>query len=211
MTVIIENQYFGCIYEYLILCKFKNIEFDQYETFQKMSFRNRCIIAGSEGPVTLSIPLEKGRNQKLVIKEIRIANQYKWQEQHWRTIKSCYSRSPWFEYYEQDLETFYNTPYTFLVDWNQALFNWVNQKIKLDIVAGETREFEKFYSPENYLDMRNKILPKNFSQFTLPEYQQVFQDRNSFIPNLSILDLLFCLGKESRTYLNKLSIHPINY
>jgi hypothetical protein len=206
MTIVVDNQYLGSVYLYLVLYYCQNIKIEQYEAFQKMSFRNRCIIAGAEGPVVLSIPLQKGREQKVLITEVRIANQYSWQEQHWRAIKSCYGRSPWFEFYMHELEKFYNTPYELLFDWNNDLRNWILKKLQMDILSDFTTGFQKIYEPAEYLDLRNELLPKNYTSFPCPEYWQVFQERTGFLPNLSVLDLLFCKGKNAKQYLENFSL-----
>ena len=198
MIVIIESQYFAPISSYSALLSSSHIVLEQFEMYQKRSFRNRCIIAGANGPVSLSIPLHEGREQKKFIRDIRIANQYDWQDQHWKTIVSSYNRSPWFEYYKSSLEKFYVKRFEFLFDWNSELFEWTIQKLEMDKVAALTDHFKKKYDDHHWLDLRNKLLPNNFQTFKAPFYSQVFMERSGFLPNLSILDLLFCEGKNSR-------------
>ena len=205
MILVIENQYLAPVSLYLTLEGGSNIGFEQFEVYQKRSFRNRCIIAGANGPVSLSIPLHEGREQKRFIRDIRIANQYGWQDQHWKTIVSSYNRSPWFEYYKSSLEKFYVKRFEFLFDWNLALFEWTIQKLEMDKVAELTDHFEKEYDDLKWLDLRNKLLPKNYQNFKVPNYSQVFMDRSGFLPNLSILDLLFCEGKNSQRILKSFS------
>lgn len=197
MNIIVENQYFAPVSLYTALSKNSHIVLEQCERYQKRSFRNRCIIAGANGPVTLSVPLQKGREQKTFSRDIRIANQYNWQDQHWKTIVSSYNRSPWFEFYKYSLEEFYMKRFDFLFDWNLELFYWTIQKLEFDIVAEFTINYEKQYDPEIFLDLRDKFLPNNYTQFETPVYSQVFMERLGFLPNLSILDLLFCEGKNS--------------
>ena len=205
MILLIENQYLAPFSLYLTLEGSSNIVFEQFEVFQKRSFRNRCIIAGANGPVSLSIPLHEGREQKRFIRDIRIANQYGWQDQHWKTIVSSYNRSPWFEYYKSSLEKFYVKRFEFLFDWNLALFEWTIQKLEMDKVAELTYHFKKEYDDHEWLDLRNKLLPKNYQNFKVPNYSQVFMERSGFLPNLSILDLLFCEGKNSQRILKSFS------
>src|SRR5471030_1767343 len=105
--IIIENQYFmniDCIYQ---LFKFSNVEIEQYECYQKMSFRNRCMMAGANGLIQLSVPLENGRGQKCPVRDVRINYAENWQKQHWRTLFSCYGNAPFFEFYRDWLEAFY--------------------------------------------------------------------------------------------------------
>ena len=199
MTLLIDLQYFPSIILYKSLCESSNIVFEQYETYQKMSFRNRCQIAGAEGLINLSVPLVKGRDQKTLIREVRISDRQPWQAQHWKTIVSCYSRSPWFEFYRHELEGLYQRRFDFLLDWNQSCFEWSLRVLGLSIPVSLTERYEKEFVDENVTDWRGKILPKN--QEEGPKYRQVFEERIGFIPNLSVLDLLFCEGKEAIRYI----------
>ena len=192
MNLLSDLQYFPTVifykYSYLNL----NIVFEQYESYQKMSFRNRCIIAGANGPITLSIPLQEGRNQKTMMKDVKMDGT-KWQAQHWKSIVSCYNKSPWFEFYKDELGQLYSRKFIFLVDWNLTCFEWSMQKLKLSRQVSLTESFEENVA-EGTIDLRNKILPKNYEDFELIRYRQVFEDKVGFLPNLSILDLLFCEG-----------------
>ena len=173
-----------------------------------MSFRNRCEIAGSRGPIHLSIPLKKGRDQKTLMKEVRIANAYSWQDQHWKTILACYSRSPWFEFYRDELEQFYRKPFTFLLDWNLACFEWTCRALALSVRLTLTEAWRPQYEGENWLDIRGQLLPRNIREAGMPSpvvYRQVFEEITGFIPHLSILDLLFCEGQRARSLLARVA------
>lgn len=215
MNLITESQYFPNINLYRISPGFSNIIFEQCEFYQKMSFRNRCQIAGSEGVINLNVPLEKGRDQKTLMKDVRIADVQPWQAQHWKTIVSCYSRSPWFEFYRDELEGLYKTRFDFLVDWNVACFEWSRKTLKLPIGVSLTDRYQPVYDTGEGVDWRGKFMPKNrvADSMTLPlatpsgeqvapiRYRQVFEERTGFLPGLSILDLLFCEGKEAIRYI----------
>jgi hypothetical protein len=192
--LIIDNQYFGTINYIKILFRYSNIEIEQYESYQKMSFRNRCMVAGSNGVVHLSVPLEKGRAQKELMKDVRISHSGNWQLQHWRTIESCYSRSPFFEFYRDAVRGLLEKKETFLLDMNMHILEWLKTVLKFPGSLSLTEEYHKEYPP-GILDLRNTMLPKNF-QATAGDlhYTQVFEDRIGFVPNLSVLDLLFCCG-----------------
>jgi len=176
-----------------------------------MSYRNRCHLAGAEGVIHLSIPLQKGRDQKTLVKDVRIADRNDWQSRHWKTIVSCYSRSPWFEYYRDELGDLYRRPFHFLVDWNLACFEWSLKILQMPISFSLTTAYQKSYVAEQWTDWRGAILPKNqhvdpdrHADNTAPiKYRQVFEERTGFLPNLSILDLLFCEGKNARVLLQK--------
>jgi hypothetical protein len=229
MTLIVDLQYFPSIILYKTLYNFSNIIFEQYESYQKMSFRNRCRIAGAEGVINLSIPLVRGRDQKALMKDVRISAAQPWQSQHWKTIVSCYSRSPWFEFYRDELDRLYRKQWDFLLDWNLACFEWTVRILGISIPVSLTGSYEKEYAPARVTDWRGKILPKHrvegmaglseaiaglsgagsadnsgagsADHSGMPPYRQVFGERIGFIPNLSVLDLLFCEGKQAIRYL----------
>jgi hypothetical protein len=134
------------------------------------------------------------------VKEVRIDNRRAWQDQHWKTITSCYNRSPWFDFFHDELAGLYDRRFEFLVDWNRACFEWVTAKIGLPL---EGHFMEKEEAPD-VMDLRNRLLPKSINQ-EFPEpvrYRQVFEERTGFIPNLSVLDLLFCEGKNAARILS---------
>lgn len=206
--LIIEYQYFGAINAINTLFQYSNIEFEVCESFQKMSFRNRMILAGSNGLVHLSVPLEKGRDQKQLLRDVRISYSLPWQQQHWRTIESCYNRSPFYEYYSDWLSAFFLRRPVFLLDLNRDIMDWLRRVLKSTSEISETTNFIPRY-PEEVTDLRSHWMPKNFQQEGSPiRYLQVFEDRIGFQPNLSILDLLFCAGPQAYSLLrgNVLSI-----
>lgn len=196
-SLLIDLQYFPSIYYFIILSEAVDCKIEQYETFQKMSFRNRFIILGNQSPTPLSIPVLGGRNQNSLITEVKIDNQQKWQEQHLRTISACYRRSPFFEHYYEDVQKLLKVPTEHLWELNWQILEWLIKKLKIDKTLQKTDSFEKFPDQNKWMDWRGKILPKNYQTFETPIYDQVFRQRESHVSNLSILDLLFCCGGES--------------
>lgn len=199
--LVIDIQYFGTINYNKILFQYSNIEIEQYETFQKMSFRNRCIIAGSNGLVNLTVPLEKGRSQKELMKDVRISYSEDWRTRHWRTIESCYSRAPFFEFYRDAVHQLVYQDHTFLLDLNLSVLEWIRKVLKSPATITRTESWLPVY-PATTDDFRGRLLPKGYrdEDFQL-RYTQVFEDRIGFAPNLCILDLLFCSGPQARTML----------
>lgn len=202
-NLVIEIQYFAPVIVYKKANSFLHVEFDVYENWQKMSFRNRLTLAGAGGTVSLSIPLEEGRGQRKLTRDVRIANRYPWQSQHWKTIVSCYNRSPWFEFYRDELETLYKKPTDFLVDWNLACWNWTVRQLGWSTVTTLSSATGLVYDVTEWLNLRNQFLPKSIGEKSseVDTYQQVFEDRTGFLPHCSILDLLFCEGKNARMIL----------
>ncbi len=202
MKALIELQYLPPIAYFSILMKHETIWIEQYENYQKGSYRNRCEIGTSNGTLRLSIPLEKGKNNQTNIRDVKIYNATNWQIQHWRAIQSAYGKSPFFEYYADDLSPYFNKSFNFLFDWNLELLNLTTELIGLstDFQLNTTYEFNQ----NDFWDYRNTITPKNSLQlpYQPKSYNQVFEDKHGFIPNLSILDLLFCKGPEATLVIN---------
>ncbi len=201
ITLITVNQYIGNINWYKTLFNFTHVKIEQYESYQKMSFRNRMVIVGSNGLINLSVPLENGRGQKGLIKDVKIANTSNWADQHMRSILACYGKSPFFEFYRDGLFSIYQQPFVFLQDLNMALITWVNRQLKYPGNISFTDKYQIDYG-NGYLDNRHQIKP---SQFQIVEketkYVQVFEDRIGFQNNLCILDLLFCCGPNAKSFL----------
>jgi hypothetical protein len=196
-TLLIESQYFPNLSYYKTLINLDILLIERYEHYQKLSFRNRCYIAGPNGRILLSVPLARGKNQRTVMKDVRISNEEKWQAQHWKTLVSAYRRSPWFEYHEESLGKLYEQPAQFLLDWNMACFEWANNVIGLEHPVTFTDEYKKD-ADAGIKDLRDTMSPSEaVSGDNTPVYTQVFQERVGFMPNLSILDLIFCEGRRS--------------
>ncbi len=195
---LIELQYFMVSACYYLTTKLPYVYIEQYERFQKMSFRNRCIISGSNGLIHLTVPLVNGRENRQAIREVRIDYSQDWQTQHWRAIESSYRRSPFFDHYCDTVRALIFERHELLFDKNKAILQWVNKVLKVPNEISFTGEYKHKYDDPGILDLRNFWLPKNFQQKVVPgagEYIQVFHDKFGFIPNLSILDLLFCKGQ----------------
>jgi hypothetical protein len=191
--IISELQYFPPIDFVSTLFRESYVYLDIYEIYRKMSFRNRCLIAGAEGIISLSVPLKDGRNQRLPVKEVIISGTENWQDQHFKSISSAYSRSPFFEHYRDELYSVYQTRFEKLADWNLYCLNWIKEKLAWEIQWRFTTG-PVAYLDKNFDDRRNRLLPKNYMNFCPVKYRQVFEERTGFSPNLSVLDLLFNVG-----------------
>ncbi len=192
-----ELQYFPPIsffkssyaHSYIYLCK--------YEIYRKMSFRNRCLIAGANGIISLSVPLQQGRNQQLPMHEVKIARSEPWQSLHWKSIQSAYNRSPFFDHYRDELNLLFCRKVGKLMDWNLECLEWVMEKLDRPVSIRLTESPEQESDTGLWEDHRNEVLPKNHRLCMPIKYQQVFEEKTGFLPNLSILDLLFNRGKEA--------------
>ncbi len=192
MSVIVSSfMPFPSIAWWIAAVKSDTIILDKAEHFEKMSYRNKYYITGANGPITLSIPLADGREQRKAMKDVEICNRERWQVQHWRTLVSVYKRSPYFEHYEPGLEKIFHTPYTLLSEFNLASIEWLKTQLKLKTDISFADAYLKEY--ENATDLRNLKRSKDTNR-DYPVYYQLFEERHGFVPNLSLLDLLFSEG-----------------
>ena len=199
MECLLPISYLGPVAYYSTILQSEEIFIETKEHFIKQSFRNRYTIMGANGSQTLTIPKERKSSDKTLISDISISNQDNWQKSHWQSIVSAYNSSPFFEYYKDDLLPFYNTKHSTLFDFNLKLSKTILELMQVEKKINFTSKFQKEF---NGLDFRSsKFILKNQE-----EYQQVFCEKYSFIPNLSILDILFNLGPETTSYLERQSI-----
>jgi WbqC-like protein family len=194
--IVSELQYFPPVTFFTTLYGETYFYLDIYEIYRKMSFRNRCMIAGAQGIISLSVPLKQGRNQQLPMNEVRISDTEKWQSRHFKSIRSAYNRSPFFDFYQDELATIYQRPFELLTDWNLCCLEWVKEKLAWSPGIRFTDSAIPYQS-DGVTDLRNRVIPKNFMEWKPVKYRQVFEERTGFFPNLSILDLLFNCGPHS--------------
>ena len=201
MTVVSSYLPFPAISWWGNIVQADSLLLDGYEHYEKMTLRNKYRIAGANNPIQLSIPLAGGRDQRMAMKDISIHNDGKWQVQHWRTLTSVYRQSPFWEFYEPTLEQFFTNNYEHLADFNHQTLLWCMKQLKLNIPTEQSSSYQRTY-PEGYTDMRH---PKKqaASVENFPKYYQLFEERTGFLPDLSILDLLFAEGPHTATWLKQ--------
>ena len=197
---ILSTAYLAPIEYYVVLANSERILLEQHEYYQKQSYRNRCRIATANGIMDLSIPVDSAG--KTPIRDLRISDHNNWQTHHWRSIETAYNSSPFFEYYADDFRPFFEKKWLFLWDFNLALLNKT-----LELLDIETKiELTEQYKPEtsdNFLDLRAAIHPKKEISLLLKPYYQVFETKFGFMPNMSIIDLLFNMANEAQLILKK--------
>lgn len=188
---------------------FGEVRIEQHEHYSKGAYRNRCHIAGANGPLLLSVPLLKGKNEQQPIREVRIAYQQPWQTQHWQSIQSAYGKSPYFLYYADAFEALYQQKPALLFDWNVALLTLLLRCLKLPAELAFTQRYEGAPAA-GVVDFREQLSAKMPAEadvyFKSIVYPQVFAEKHGFLPNLSTLDLLFCTGPEASLYLQRSAV-----
>lgn len=167
-------------------------------TFVKQTFRSRAIIATENGTQTLTIPIVHNNGQKM--RDVRISEHGNWRHLHWNALQSAYRKSPFFDYYADDFAHFYEEKDGFLLDFNMRLHATICGLIGLERPIATLEESTMEWAKNNYSDLRPAAAPQEFAKNAPPApptYYQVFAQRNGFIPNLSIIDLLFNMGPEA--------------
>lgn len=175
---------------------------EQQESFVKSSYRNRCDIASPSGRLSLSIPIEGGKDHHRLYREARMAQDFRWRKIHFQSLASAYRRTPFFEYYEDSIRSLYENPEQYLFSWNQLWLDWILKVMKLQPRHQFTSSWNAIYSDKT--DARQAISPGKQSadlllHYSSPKYIQAFETRTGFIPDLSILDFLFQEGPHIQT------------
>jgi hypothetical protein len=218
--MILSTAYLPPVEYFQKIISAKNFTIEKHEHFVKQTYRNRCTILSPNGLQNLSIPLVN-THDKILIGEKKISYVHNWQQQHWRSINAAYANSPYFIYYSDGLKVFYENKFEFLFEYNTELLKALLKTLKIkseinftatyisplnrhaELVSASDAESLKQVQRDEYLcDSRYTISPKNeINSADFKPYSQVFSEKFSFQPNLSIIDLLFNKGPESVEYL----------
>ena len=209
-TVLLSTTYFGPVQWYQKLYCYDRVLIEQHETFQKQTYRNRCLIATTQGVQPLTVPVEHGSSLDGEIKpeicNLRLSDHGNWRHLHWQAIQSAYGESPFFEYYEDDLRPFFTEhKWELLIDYNEAICKKMCELLDISPHIVRTTEFVPPLNCQSssLTDFREIIRPKHplpDPDFQPRTYYQVFAQKHGFLPNLSILDLLLNMGPESIFY-----------
>ncbi|WEK69803.1 MAG: WbqC family protein [Candidatus Chryseobacterium colombiense] len=175
------------------------IVFEQFENFPKQTYRNRANIFGANGKLSLIIPIN--HNGKRELKDIEISYREDWRGLHWKSIKTAYQSSPYFEFYEDKLKKIFDLKEKNLLDFNLKALEILQNILKTEKAYSLNTEYIK--NPEE-INLREKFSAKQPSEFEMDEYYQTFSDKLGFIQDLSILDLICNKGPESLTYIRNI-------
>jgi len=202
--ILLSTAYFAPIQYYSKLKKYDQIVIEKYENYCKQSYRNRCTIYTANGLLDLVVPVSKPFEPKIPITEVEISYDTVWQKLHFKAIESAYRRSPFYEYYIDDLMTFFNYRHHYLYEFNMQIMRMICHLMKIPFHVLESHEYIK--PAEGIIDLRGSIHPKVNRQntdieFIPPHYIQVFTNKWGYKSNLSILDLLFNTGPEAKDLL----------
>ncbi len=173
---------------------------EQHDYYERQSYRNRCNIAAANGVMSLSVPVERVQGEKSVTKDIRISDHANWRHVHWQSIVSAYNMSPFFEYYEDDIAPFFHKKWDFLLDFNVEILHKILELLEIEKEIKLTSQYDVIL-PQKVVDLRREFHPKSQRVVNGKDYYQVFVEKHGFLPDLSVMDLLFNMGNESILYL----------
>lgn len=203
-TTILSTAYLPPVQYISALVNANRVYIEAHETYQKQTYRNRCVILSANGPLPLVIPVVKPGGNHTLITEVIIDYSTGWNRNHWRAIESAYRTSAYFDFIADMLMPFYQNRFDTLWEFNYKLLRTILDFLELTVNINFTSNFQKV-APEAVLDLRYEISPKakmpaTGLPATLP-YFQVFEHRFGFVPNLSVIDLLFNEGLMAREIL----------
>ncbi len=167
---------------------------EAHEYFVKQTYRNRCYILGPHQVEKLTVPVQGG-TKKILVRDLQIDNKQAWQRMHWRSLQSCYGKSPFFEHYAPRLEPVFSAEWKYLWDLNEKALTVCLDLLRLPATPEPTTAYIE-QTGTDLVDLRQAIRPN--LPFTARDllrpvyYTQLFGAE--FVANLSVLDVLFCEG-----------------
>ena len=198
--MILQPTIFSPTIQYVAIANSDEIIFETEDNYQKQTYRNRYYIYGANGKQLLNIPIIHTKSKEFnKTKDIQIDKSFSWQKLHIKSLQSAYRSSPYFEFYEDELLNFYNKKFKYLIDLNFQSFQLMVDFLQSKLSYTKSNEYQIEY--EKILDFRNLVDAKSKVEYPFKEYTQVFDNKFSFIPNLSILDLIFNEGPNALEYL----------
>ncbi len=169
--------------DYILYCmKSNSWNVPVHMPYDKKLKLNRCLLASSQGPLFLSIPLTGGRNQRGALSDVLIDTNHKWKREHEHSIKTIYGKSPFFIYYFDEIAAQMQSDENRLLTFNCNLINVLLKQLRLDVTLNMDASDQKDMSKVSLSTIR---------------YRQLFEDKAGFLPGCSVIDLLFNHGPDA--------------
>ncbi|WP_431158548.1 WbqC family protein [Winogradskyella poriferorum] len=198
MDCLVHPTYFPNLEHFSVIINASKLVFETHDNYQKQTFRNRTEIYGANGKLALTVPVIYTQKNRQLYKDVKIANDGKWQSQHLKSLESAYRMSPFYEFYIDDLMPLFENKFDSILELNLKCFEIMTNCLQIDIDVNYTNAYEKL--PTNLSDYRHMVNRNSNTHEFIP-YTQVFTEKHGFLSNLSILDLLFNEGPNSELYL----------
>jgi hypothetical protein len=199
MNILLHPTYFSSIASFVAIAKAEHVRFEVCDNYQKQTYRNRMHIYGANGKMSLTVPVNFSQNNRQLYKDILISEDANWQDLHWKSIQSAYSGSPFFEFYQDDLEPLFTSSYKYLLDFNFKCLKVIYDCLQHPFEFDTTKMYDK--TVKDRMDYRILVDNRKEKEQKFKPYVQVFDDKHGFIPNLSILDLICNEGPNALMHL----------
>lgn len=201
-TAVVADLFYLPPLEFFVAIKdFDTLRIEAHENYQKQSYRNRAYVRLANKVAMLSIPVIRS-NSRMKYTDVKIDDSQAWRKTHLRGMKSGYGKAPYFEYLYPELEHVYQQKINGLYEFNTRLLTICLKFLGLTVKMEETLEYGQ-YNDEK--DLRGLIKSKQAyghrSIYAPYPYPQIFGV--NFVPNLSVIDLLFCEGPRSKFILSR--------
>jgi len=189
--------------------------------FKKRGWQQRNKIKTSTGEIWLTVPVISKNNFNQKINEVKLLDSKKFKTNHLKSLKVNYSKSQYYNKYINEIEEIYNKEHKKLVEINIDFINWIKEKLKIKtqtikssnltssgkkdiLLANLVNEvgYKKYIyneGSENYIFKSDEFKKNDIDlvkfKFNITKYHQLF---GKFIPYMSVLDLMFNCGEESK-------------
>lgn len=199
------TEYFGPISSFRIMNDSNEVWVEKNENYQKKSYRNRCFISSPDGKQMLSIPLKSGKNKQTPITKVEISYDNDWMNLHLNAMSMGYANAPYYMHYIDDIRDILLEHHDYLYDLNCKILSYTLETLWMDdVIMYETKDYHREYDNSEVIDMRNEDYIKRMKGRSQMVYTQPFDDKYDFNSDLSILDLIFCLGPEAGLYVRNI-------
>lgn len=201
MEILLPCMYLPPIAAFVHLSHENIIHLELSENYVKGTFRNTAQIAGPNGKQLLKVPVKKLKNG--LMSEVKISNDENWRRIHLRSIETAYGTAPFFEYYIGEIQMIYKVNYEYLWELNLAFIKFIINKLQLNIAVEINQDVSVDREINNRYNLMNALGSKisQVDHSPLKPYPQVFEYKYGWQNDLSILDLIMCLGPMGKSYI----------
>lgn len=205
MNIVLHPSYFPNVAQMAAIAQADTVYFETDDNFAKQTYRTRSYVYAANGKLLLNIPVVYTQKNRQKYRDVKVAHNTNWQTIHWKSLLSAYKTSPFFEYYEDELQPLFEMKVDYILDFNLKCFEVISDCIQLE----KNIEYTKTYQHEitNATDLRFLINAKSENEFKNEAYTQVFENKHGFLNNLSILDVLFNEGPNTLHYLENQNLN----
>ncbi|WP_435139782.1 WbqC family protein [Formosa sp. A9] len=205
MNIVLHPSYFPNVAHMAAIAQADTVYFETDDNFAKQTYRTRSYVYAANGKLLLNIPVVYTQKNRQKYRDVKVAHNTNWQTIHWKSLLSAYKTSPFFEYYEDELQPLFEMKVDYILDFNLKCFEVISDCIQLE----KNIEYTKTYQHEitDATDLRFLINAKSENEFKNEAYTQVFENKHGFLNNLSILDVLFNEGPNTLHYLENQNLN----